>query len=244
MRFLSSLLNGVLLSSSKKSVVILRHGVTEMNEYLSLPVPTNEYGNPSFIDPGFWDTNLSQKGIKFAKQKNQELKYNPTVDLKNIDIIYSSPLTRALQTADIVLDASHVPDTVPRVILPMLAERLWLSSDVGRPISVLRREFPNWDMSTVTESRWWYHPSDHINEVTERRPAGTYITPLEPAVTFQKRIDKLRLFLMEQPYDRIALVAHWGVFKELTGYSMENCEIREYSLDYILGLKKKWSVHS
>lgn len=244
MRFLSGLINTVLLSTSGKKILLLRHGVTEMNEYLSIPNPTNEYGNPNFRDPGFWDTRLSTRGVYLAQQKNKDLRYNPLTMLEDIDVVYSSPLTRALQTADIVLDEKVVSKNISRVIQPLLAERLWLSSDVGRPVSVLKQEFPKWDMSAVTEPRWWYDPSDNINEIFERRPAGTYITDLEPSSTFQTRIDKLRVWLAEQPYDKIALVAHWGVFKELTGYSMDNCELRECSLDSIMSLKKKWTVHS
>ena len=41
----------------------------------------------------------------------------------------SSPLARALHTADLAFPASKVP----RIMLPIARERLYLSSDVGQP---------------------------------------------------------------------------------------------------------------
>jgi broad specificity phosphatase PhoE len=45
------------------------------------------------------------------------------------ELIVSSPLSRALHTADLAFPASEVP----RMMLPLARERLWLSSDVGQP---------------------------------------------------------------------------------------------------------------
>ena len=41
--------------TSNKELILLRHGVTEMNEYLA----KNPWGSPGFKDPSLWDTKLS-----------------------------------------------------------------------------------------------------------------------------------------------------------------------------------------
>lgn len=45
------------------------------------------------------------------------------------ELVVSSPLARALHTADLAFPASNVP----RIMLPIARERLYLSSDVGQP---------------------------------------------------------------------------------------------------------------
>ena len=45
------------------------------------------------------------------------------------ELLVSSPLSRALHTADLAFQDADVP----RLVLPLARERLWLSSDVGQP---------------------------------------------------------------------------------------------------------------
>ena len=45
-------------SGRAKKIIFLRHGVTEMNEYLS----SQPWGSVGFKDPELWDTKLSIRG--------------------------------------------------------------------------------------------------------------------------------------------------------------------------------------
>ena len=45
------------------------------------------------------------------------------------ELLVSSPLSRALHTADLAFQDADIP----RLVLPLARERLWLSSDVGQP---------------------------------------------------------------------------------------------------------------
>ena len=45
-----------------KSLVMIRHGVTEMNVYLG----GCPYGEPGFVDPGLFDTRLTADGAALA----------------------------------------------------------------------------------------------------------------------------------------------------------------------------------
>ena len=69
---------------------------------------------------------------------------------ESVQLVLSSPLTRALSTADEAV-AGVVPETVPRVILPLLRERLGVHPcDRRRPWSEIAAEHsPLWDARLV-----------------------------------------------------------------------------------------------
>eukprot|EP00960_Hanusia_phi_P036802 752535-Hanusia_phi.AAC.1 len=137
----------------EKNVLFIRHGVTEMNEYLrSVP-----YGSKDFVDPGMRDTRLTETGQEQARELSKAMKEQ--LDRWNsmeetLDLIVSSPLSRALDTAQLIFsDDAFKP--VPRLVNPLVRERMWLSSDVGTPMSQLRSAYPSWEFGKMEEV-WWY----------------------------------------------------------------------------------------
>jgi broad specificity phosphatase PhoE len=132
-----------------KRVVFLRHGTTEMNEYLHTQC---SYYSPDFKDPLLFDTRLTADGAERARRvaAKAAAALSPRPEL-----VVASPLTRALQTAELafgpLLDAG-----VPCLALPLARERLFLSSDVGRNPAALADEFPRWRESLLAmEDEWW-----------------------------------------------------------------------------------------
>ena len=81
------------IPTTAKTLLLVRHGITEMNVYLG----TSGYGTPGFVDPGKWDTRLTPDGEAQAK------KLRTVLQDEQIDLLVSSPLTRALLTADLAL---------------------------------------------------------------------------------------------------------------------------------------------
>ena len=76
-----------------------------------------------------------------------------------IELVVSSPLTRALKTATLGLGSL----AIPRTVSPLIAERRYLSSDVGRTPSVLASEFPSFFADAAADSlaeRWWWEGSE------------------------------------------------------------------------------------
>ena len=74
-----------------KSLLCIRHGVTEMNVYLS----GCPYGSPGFVDPGLFDTRLTAAGEALAaSQLRKDLAAAHERD--PIELVVSSPLTRAI----------------------------------------------------------------------------------------------------------------------------------------------------
>jgi broad specificity phosphatase PhoE len=323
-----------------KVFVFVRHGVTEMNERLRVMPWYSE----NFEDGALWDTRLSQAGVEHAKERHRELLSDESLQTQyyfnHIEVLLASPLTRALHTAEIVFshEETLLPN-VPKIAHPLLAERLYLSSEVGRCSSELRREFTDWDFSAVPPGQpWWYvhgrstqalvfgdaakngqcelltntaNPTgaaqqDDDSSETDRkvdvgsggisgpessgetsvggevtasrdrdstitvsataepaapqstdgsnsnsdpstdlaiadhppyvewRPEGRYCCEGEPKEVFARRMATLREYLRQRPERHIAVVAHWGVLKALTGREFENCEVRVVKMSEFL----------
>ena len=66
-------------------------------------------------------------------------------------VLLVSPLSRALDTAARAFRSVQCP----RVVEPLAAERIWLSSDVGTPASQLAEAFPQYDLTGLDEI-WWH----------------------------------------------------------------------------------------
>jgi broad specificity phosphatase PhoE len=117
---------------------------------------------------------------------------------------------------------------VPRVVCALARERLFHGSDIGRLVSELSGEHADWDMSELGDGAWWYAPEG-------RDPFTT--AELEPAETFEARMEEFVAWLEDRPEKSIAVVSHWGVCYSLTGDEFQNCELRslDFASDVIAG---------
>ena len=199
-----------------KVIHLVRHGRTEMNDYLR----ENHWADPDFVDPMMIDTRLTSQGeaqARALREMTRELVPMP-------ELIVASPLGRALRTAELAFGAAGEDDVlgdVPRVVCALARERVFHGSDIGRVASELRAEHGDWDMSDLGDGAWWYTPEG-------RDPFTT--AELEPAETFEARMEEFVAWLEDRPEKSIAVVSHWGVCYSLTGDEFQNCELR--SLDF------------
>lgn len=245
--YLLFFLSAAMLQSTKvgsKRVVCIRHSITEMNEYLA--TPEGKWGSEGFVDPLFWDTRLSENGINLAKRKNNNIKTSPLSKkaFSQIDLIVASPLTRAITTSDLILSNDVVPSAVKRLALPEAREWLFLSSDVGRYKAEMSEEFPAWDFSLLDNDKaWWYtqpQTSSREDETVEQifdfrgDTEKLYGYKNEPLDYFINRIIQLKHWLRNRQETTIALVAHYGTLKTLTGKDFENAEVHEVNPDEFL----------
>lgn len=150
--------------STGKRILFIRHGLTEMNERLQIMPWYSE----NFEDGALYDTRLSETGVLQAKELHSSLQttHKQDYELGKIELILASPLTRTLHTADLVFDpwSNLVPANVPRISHPLLRERVYLSSEVGRMKNELQTEYPHWDFSAVPADKpWWYVYNRNIN---------------------------------------------------------------------------------
>ncbi|EJK54978.1 hypothetical protein THAOC_25345 [Thalassiosira oceanica] len=237
-----------------KRIVLIRHGCTYMNEYLSQK--GCRWGDAGFTDQFeepertemYQDSRLSQLGVWQAGELRGRLRDDPIVH--EIDLVVCSPLTRALKTMDIALypflgigdgkEGGGSPGP-PILALPEASERVYLISDIGRTSAVLKQEFPyvDFDMCRPVRSAsgkgaeddeaWWWQPSSSQSSYVEWRPSDTgqsYACPGEPQFDFERRMKGLYSFLHSREEQTIALVCHWGVVDWLIGKDFDNCEMR------------------
>ena len=109
-----------------------------------------------------YDTRLTAEGLQQAQHAHAKARLlQPTPE-----VLLSSPLTRALHTAQLVFEGLNHPT----VVEPLCSERLWLSSDVGRQPEELQVDFPDIDFSMLKDF-WWHNNSSgdakHVQPETE-----------------------------------------------------------------------------
>jgi broad specificity phosphatase PhoE len=228
----------------EKTIVFLRHGCTYMNEHLGR---SHSFGAPNFSDVfeaeemhKYRDSPLSARGI----QQAQQLQKSRPEFVQDLDLVVTSPLTRALQTFELGVK-DHVQDHVPIIALPHAAERLYLISDQGRPVPELQNQFPYVDFVTGFETdnavggsdgdSWWYQHQRDVR-YAEWRPTGKgqrYACPGEPDHAFEERMLRLLKWLEDRPESKIAVVCHWGVIDWMLDVDFDNCQWREVSFDKI-----------
>ena len=131
-------------------------------------------------------------------------------DLGIVNVI-TSPLTRAIQTAQIIFGG-----ITPIRVVAEHRELLSHSCDMGRPASMLKQEFPDLSFDHLEEI-WWHQGVTNESGV-----------PVEPKDVFQDRIRGFAQDLASIRERPLAVVGHGDTFRELAGFSMANCEIRLY----------------
>jgi broad specificity phosphatase PhoE len=231
-----------------------------MNEYLAGKDGGKRFASFDFTDvfttveqqQKYHDTPLSPFGQEQAKTLGS---YPiPPTFTQNCDLVVVSPLTRALQTFDLGIkpylqisdDIMNNPKTtmtstnsiaIPITALPYAAERLYLISDVGRPIREIQKEFPYVDFRSEFESRmssgdteaWWYQvPNDGSYE--EWRPTGQqqkYACPAEPYDVFNVRMSRFYYWLQNRSEMNIIVVCHHGVIDWMLDMSFANCQYKQ-----------------
>mmetsp|Transcript_24496 Transcript_24496/g.39494 ORF Transcript_24496/g.39494 Transcript_24496/m.39494 type:complete len:340 (-) Transcript_24496:200-1219(-) len=209
-----------LLRTGNKFVTFIRHGQTEMNEFLT----KNPYRSSGFRDPGYYDTVLTATGISQARRLNSEFKRRNMKD--EIELIMISPLTRTLQTAHYVFfEDDEDFERIPKLVIPHIREKLWLSSDVGSNPSRLARTFTGFNFDHLSDFWWYQGPNQH-----RIPPESWQIVHEEPDHEFMERLEKFREILSSRPEKHIAVVAHWGVIYAMTGIDFRNCEARTLQL--------------
>ncbi|KAF2626076.1 phosphoglycerate mutase family protein-like protein [Macroventuria anomochaeta] len=179
------------------------------------------------------DAVLTQKGKGQCSTLQSAFKYH-----NDIDIVFSSPLRRTIQTASLSLGPTLARREVPIVLLPSLQEVSNLGCDVGLanttddvkqmlPTLFAKEELP-FDYNKIDTS--------HVTEGWNSKKG--YWAYERDAIT--KRAADLRGFLMQRPEkqltEQIVLVTHgafthfltedWDVRDPMTGTAWLNCEHR------------------
>ena len=89
-------------------------------------------------------------------------------------VVVTSPLTRALSTAQM----AFAELTCPRTVEPLCSERLWLSSDVGRQPQLLQHEFPYFEFEGLADIWWHNDGSGNLQHVHAETTGELGLTPV------------------------------------------------------------------
>ncbi|MCS6891382.1 MAG: histidine phosphatase family protein [Rhodovarius sp.] len=164
-------------------MILLRHGQSEFNLHFSR----------TRIDPGIIDPPLTALGHAQAEAAAEALARH------GIRRIITSPYTRALQTALPLARRLGLAVQVSTLV----RERFAFSCDIGRPASVMAREFPEIALDHLEEV-WW--------------PAED-----EPQQSVRERAARFRAELAaREDWAHTVVVTHWGFIMACTGLSLGN----------------------
>jgi broad specificity phosphatase PhoE len=187
---------------TSKAILCIRHGESTFNAFAA----------ESSGDPLHYDARLSKVGEQQVRRAREKLRQVA------VELVITSPLTRALQTAA-GLFADH-PSSPPILVERLHRERVENSCDVGRSPAILAQEFPNFVLNHLPEV-WWYNHGDP----DER---GICVEPIEAV---ELRAIEFRSLLSLRPERVIAVVGHGTFFYNLTGQMLANCEVARFTLD-------------
>mmetsp|Transcript_8065 Transcript_8065/g.23734 ORF Transcript_8065/g.23734 Transcript_8065/m.23734 type:complete len:345 (+) Transcript_8065:56-1090(+) len=187
-----------------KTIYLVRHGQADHNVT----------GDLTKRDPRLTD---------LGRRQSRLLDVAPVLIGRQVELVVSSPLRRTLETAAIGFgEASPTPRFVAH---PDAQETGSHPSDTGVPAEELKEEFGKLFDLSLCETDWFVKPAPFDPQRLQVQQQG--ITAL------RERMARLAAWLLAQPEQSIALVAHHGVFGHLPGVEMElsNCEVVEASLD-------------
>lgn len=252
---------------TNKRIVFIRHGRTYMNDFIN----GIHFGQPGFTDvfpdsevykEKYYDSPLGPRGVEqvnLLKDRLERLSRGDVIAkeelslsssdanfLSDLDLIVTSPLTRALQTMEKGLYPITKSRNVPVVAAPQAAERIYLVSDLGKTRYELKKEYSYVDFDSafpphIGELDTWHYVAndDELEIYVEWRPNGegqVYACQGEPEHCFEKRMQELHVWLDSRPEKTIALVCHAGVILWFLGELVDNCAVRIIDFD---GLKPK-----
>lgn len=175
-------------------VYLLRHGYSTWQAQYDL---TN-------ADAGIYDAPLSERG------REQVRAVAADVLRLDVELVVTSPLTRAVSTALGVFDGTPPP---PVLVDALLRERLGDSCDIGRSPADLARDFPALDFTHLPR-RWWYEG-----------PLDARGIPIEPWPQVEERVRQFAAWVRARPERSVLVVSHHDLLLNLGGSELANCEL-------------------
>lgn len=180
-----------------RAITFIRHGQSEFNRHWAA----------TGVDPLIRDAPLSDRGhqqVRAAQAAARALEP---------DVVITSPLTRALQTAVGLFGDG----TVPILVDGAHRERITNTDDIGSDPAELAVRFPHLTFSHLAPVWWHQGPADELG------------VPVEPEDVFHQRVASFLGSLDVMLHPRIVVVGHGTFFAHVLGRHLDNCEIAPYA---------------
>jgi len=168
-----------------------------------------------------------------SKGQNQVNDLRNNIKSLKVDLIVCSPLSRAIQTC---LGSFGSVGYREIIVSELCREKLENGCDIGRPISEIRKEYPNLDFSEMKNEIWWYIPKELRKEANTENYKEIFQKKRyqEPEDVLQERINLFKKWLSMRPEKTIAIVSHSTFLMTFMGAKekMANCHVEQFNMDY------------
>ncbi len=179
------------------TIYLIRHAQSQFNAVFDQDKP----------DPMIFDAPITELGKSQATNAREQIRH---LELARIIV---SPLTRTLQTADLIFGQKF-----PVEVNATVREQLSHSCDVGRTPEQLTGEFPHHDFSNLQQCWWHDEEKDHRG------------ISVEPEHVLHQRAAEFVGYLKQIRAHSTAVVSHGNFIRALTGAQPDNCQIIEFDL--------------
>jgi broad specificity phosphatase PhoE len=174
-------------------LIFIRHGEAEHN------VAAAKYGDIAYEDPQYQDAPLTGKGKDQVIQSREEM--------PELDLIFSSPLIRTLQTASLLRQQFECDV----IVTDFLTERRGLGHKCNDRASIpeLQRMFPTFQFAMSD-------PPSHTSD-----------SPVETDEELEQRVESIvNIARCMTDYSCIGFVSHHETLKAYLGESLKNAQWR------------------
>lgn len=173
-------------------IVFIRHGQAQHNREYEL------IGEKAYYDIKNKYSSLTEKGI------NQSLKRSKDEDLKDIQLVLTSSLPRALETTNLIFNSQEVAVIVTDILRENDYEHICNSR---RNISEIKNEYPDYEIQYV------YGEEDNLENILNLSS--------ERIIAFEKLLNSLYM----EGLNKIAIVSHNDFITSFLGldYKIPNC---------------------
>ncbi len=188
-----------------KTLYFIRHAEAEHNP------DVDKYGKDILTDWKYFDAKLTEYG---KEQREGLLKKD---ELKEVDIIFVSPLTRTLETSEVLYNLKK-----PIVALELVRERLGIRPcDKRRSITEQKERFTKIDFNLCEDDE------DKLWKLNHR----------ETEEELKQRIELFLKWIKTRKYNKIAIITHNGYILRLCNKvlnikveKVKNCDIFKIEL--------------
>ena len=184
---------------SAKTIHLIRHAQSEHNARVRA-VPDEDTVR---YDPAMRDAPLTAIGHAQAQALADDMAALPEVEL-----VVTSPLTRAIQTMTHAFRAHRAP----RVVEHLHREHLDSFCDVGRAPADLSQAFPALSFAHL-DNPWWHTDPDDDGPFAR-----------EPIPVLERRVQTFADWLAARPETTIAVIGHGTFLRTLTDVTFDNAQ--------------------